>query len=414
MPGHEHGDHGGPGRAGRRHAKNGDEHEVRIDLASNRYETRLGIDRPLDLIERVDWRLARGDYRHVELEDHDGETEIGTRFRVEGLDSRLDLRHRAFGDWQGVLGIQFGERRLRSAGEEPFVPAYRQRQVGVFLLERMTVGALALELGLRHENQRVHGAGERRRHRPFSLSLGLRHALSEAWHLHGALGRHQRAPFPEELLADGPHAATRAYERGDPTLGLETGHHAELGLHRHGERLELGASLFHTDYRGFIYLADTGEREAGLPVRHWTQAGARFSGLELEGALVLHEGDLGRWRLVAFADGVRARLKRGGWLPRIAPARQRLGLEWEAGTISAALRATRHARQERTAAGEEATPGFTLLDAELGWRLGGDRYRLVLAGRNLGDRVARLHHSYLRDQAPLPGRNLQLSLRASF
>lgn len=411
---HDHDDHLPPSLSG---AKNGADHEhlVRLDLDQTRYEARLALESPLPFLERAEGRLAYADYGHVEREEHEGETEIGTRFDLEGWDGRIDLRHRPLGAWQGVFGWQWGKRRLRALGEEAFVPPYRQNQWGLFLLERLEADPFALEAGLRYEVQRVRDQSARLRHRPLSLSLGARHALSESWHLHANLARYQRAPSPEELLSDGPHAATRAYEIGDPTLRRETGRHFELGLHWHGERLEAEASLYHTDFADFIYLADTGEIEDGLPVRRWRQAGARFTGFELEGSWLLSEGELGQWRLSGMADAVRARLKQGGWLPRIAPARQALGLHWDSGSWSASLKGTRYARQDRVAPGEEETSGFTLLDADLAWRFGREgRYRLGLAGRNLTDQIARLHVSYLKEEAPLPGRNLLLTLRAEF
>ncbi|GIX33846.1 MAG: ligand-gated channel [Lysobacterales bacterium] len=419
VPGHAHEEHEDHLPFAWRWPKNGDahEHQVRLDLAQTRYETRLGLDRPLGFLARADWRLAYGDYRHQELEEHDGEVEIGTRFDIEGWDSRIDLQHEPFGDWRGVFGWQWGERRLSALGEEAFVPPYRQSQWGLFLLERFEAEPFALELGARYEQQRVRDrrSGERIRHRPLSLSFGARYALSEGWHLNVSLARYQRAPLPEELLSDGPHAATRAYEIGDPELKRETGRHLELGLHWHGERLEAKGSLFHTDFDDFIYLADTGDFQDGLPVRVWTQAGARFTGFELEGGWLIGEGELGQLRLIGMADAVRARLKQGGWLPRIAPYRQALGLNWQAGAWSASLRGTRYAKQDKVAAGEEETEGFTLLDADLGWRFGPEgRYRLGIAGRNLSDRIARWHVSYLKEDAPLPGRDLLLSLRAEF
>jgi iron complex outermembrane receptor protein len=411
--GHEHHDDHLPLRA--REAKNGGEHVVRLDLDQTRYEARLALDAPFSFLERAEGRLAYADYGHVEREEHEEESEIGTRFDLEGWEGRIDLRHRPLGAWQGVFGWQGGKRRLRALGEEAFVPPYRQNQWGLFLLERLEADPFALEAGLRYEVQRVRDQSARLRHRLLSLSLGARYALSESWHLHANLARYQRAPSPEELLSDGPHAATRAYEIGDPALRRETGRHVELGLHWHGGRLEAEASLYHTDFADFIYLADTGAIEDGLPVRVWTQADARFTGFELEGRWLLSEGAFGRLRLSGMADAVRARLDEGGWLPRIAPARQALGLHWERGSWSASLRGTRYARQDRVAPGEEETSGFSLLDADLAWRFGREgRYRLGLAGRNLTDRIARLHVSYLKEEAPLPGRNLLLSLRAEF
>ena len=55
-------------------------------------------------------------------------------------------------------------------------------------------------------------------------SVGVTWEISPVWALTASLNRPERAPTPEELYADGPHAATFAYEIGDPFLEPEIGH----------------------------------------------------------------------------------------------------------------------------------------------------------------------------------------------
>ena len=57
------------------------------------------------------------------------------------------------------------------------------------------------------------------------------------------------------------------------------------------------------------------------------------------------------------------------------------------------------------------TDGYTLVGASLGyrWQLGGQVLDLLLRGRNLTD-----EDSYLKDVAPLPGRNVTLSAKLRF
>ena len=65
---------------------------------------------------------------------------------------------------------------------------------------------------------------------------------------------------------------------------------------------------------------------------------------------------------------------------------------------------------------ESETGGYTLVEASVGWRffLGGTVHDLLLSGNNLTDEEARVHTSFLKDQAPLPGRDLRLSWRVAF
>ena len=52
--------------------------------------------------------------------------------------------------------------------------------------------------------------------------------------------------------------------------------------------------------------------------------------------------------------------------------------------------------------------------ADLGARFGAQIVDILLRGRNLTDEEARSHTSFLKNVAPLPGRNVTLSLRFQF
>src|SRR3546814_20964522 len=71
-----------------------------------------------------------------------------------------------------------------------------------------------------------------------SGALGLSYQLADGLKVSVSGSRSERAPSPEELLSDGPHAATQAYERGAPTFGKETswGGEASIKFNRSEER----------------------------------------------------------------------------------------------------------------------------------------------------------------------------------
>jgi iron complex outermembrane receptor protein len=73
-------------------------------------------------------------------------------------------------------------------------------------------------------------------------------------------------------------------------------------------------------------------------------------------------------------------------------------------------------KQDRLSANETPTDGYTLVNAAVSyrWFLGDQVLDVVLRGRNLGDEEARNHVSYLKDVAPLPGRDVGVSLRLTF
>ncbi|KAA2285808.1 TonB-dependent receptor [Arenimonas fontis] len=386
--------------------------QVRIDLRQDRFDFRGGVTGVAGLRE-LNWRLVRSLYEHAEIE----EGEIGTVFENTGTEARLELVQNEWAGWNGAFGLQYGHRDFSAVGEEAFVPPSVGRDLGLFTVQERQFGRFKLETGLRHDRVRVSPeGGASKRFSATSLALGGLWQLNDAVHLSLNLDRAERAPTAEELFSDGPHIATASYEIGDAGLDTERAFNAELGLHLHHGRFEGKLAVFRTRYDGFIYLADTGLEEDELPVRQWTQADARFTGWEAEARIELHEGASGLWQLRAFADAVDAELDGGERLPRIAPARIGLDLAWSLGGWRARLGAVRVAKQDEVAPNEEPTEGHTLVDAGLAWHWDTDAagWELFLEGRNLTDREARSHTSYLKELAPLPGRNLMAGLRVSF
>ena len=92
-------------------------------------------------------------------------------------------------------------------------------------------------------------------------------------------------------------------------------------------------------------------------------------------------------------------------------------LRWERGPLRASLGAVRYAEQDRVAQFETETPGYTLVDAHVAWHgdtSGGNAWELFVDGSNLLDKEARAHTSFLKDVAPLPGRNIGAGVRIFF
>ncbi len=427
---HDHDGHGGHGA----------HDDVRIVMDQRRHELRGGLDR-LGAFDSLRVKLARNAYTHTEYEGH----EVGTVFDNDSTELRMELVHRDWGGWDGAFGLQGSRRDFRALGDEAFVPDSQTRDAGLFWLGQRSFDALDLEIGARHDRNRIEvaeGAHPDREFDASSLSAAARWHFGHDLHLSLGLDRAQRTPTAEELYSDGLHVATRSYEFGDPQLRRETANRVELGLHWHRGPLTLGASLYAVDYRDFIYLADTGIGGEGVAVRAWNQADARFTGGELDLRWTLLDDDSGRWTLRGFGDVVRGRLVDDGTrevalavphgdhahhytaqlalsgnLPRIAPWRVGTELGWEGGPWRASLGAIHHARQDRVAAYEAPSAGYTLVNAHLSWHLdtaGGNALELFVDGRNLLDREARPHTSFLREYAPLPGRSVAAGVRLFF
>jgi iron complex outermembrane receptor protein len=399
-------------------AGSGDEGEedevVTLDIRQTRVDFKSGLEQPFAGHDALRVRLAHNDYGHTEFEGD----EIGTVFDNQAYEGRVELVHAPLAGWTGAYGVQFGRRDFEALGEEAFVPPSETSDLGLFLIEKRSWDAFNVELGGRYDRVRIDPAADLPSNRTstFSASAAGEWRFADDWHLRLGLDRAQRAPVAEELYSDGAHVATQTVEIGDPDLDRETANQVELGLHYHGPVLELRLSVFDNRFDDFIYLADTGEEDEGLPVRLWTQGDASFRGAEAEAKITVADNATGRYRLRVMADTVRGELDDGGDLPRIAPGRFGGGLGWSLGSWRAGLSALRYRSQDRVAEFETQTDGYTLLEADVayGFDLGRTQMEVFAQGRNLGDEEARLHTSFLKDRAPLPGRSFGLGLRAFF
>ncbi|MBD9368550.1 TonB-dependent receptor [Xanthomonas sp. XNM01] len=422
------------------HEEEGGHGSVRVDLVQNRFDLKAGLNEPLSFLKNINLRAGYNDYEHVELEGD----EVGTRFTSEGYEARLEAVQQEIAGWNGAFGLQLGRVDFGAVGEEAFVPATVTDSWGLFVLQEKHFGPVKLELGARHDRVELDPAGgyPARSFDASSLSAAAIWQLNDAFDLRFGLDRSERAPTQEELYAGGMHVATRSIEIGDVDLETERALRAEIGLHAHNSWLDVKLSLYQSRFDDFIYLADTGVVEHDTPVRLWTQADATFTGAEAEAVLHLADNASGGWDLRMFADTVRAKLDGGGsrevafavphgdhvhnysvelansgYLPRIAPSRVGADLNWTLGGFRASVGAVRYDAQDKVAQNEEASPGYTLVDAHLAYRwerATGNAWELFLDGSNLGDKEVRPHTSLLRDYAPLPGRAVAFGIRAWF
>ncbi|HEY7216666.1 MAG TPA: TonB-dependent receptor [Thermoanaerobaculia bacterium] len=396
------------------------EEEVKIDLQQRRYDLQGEINQGFGFLRGLKVRFGKTDYEHVELEGG----EVGTRFLNDSWEGRLEAVQRQYGSFSGSFGLQVGHRDFSAIGEESFVPPTVTKNWALFTLQELGTGALRPQVGLRYEKQTVDAEVEEgvnnRQLSGVSGSLGLIWLPGETYSLSVSASRSVKLPNAEELFANGPHVATNAFEIGDPNLDVETNLGAELSLRKRAGRLTGEINLFANRFDGFIFEQLTGEEEGEeepLQVIRFTQRDAKFRGAELNGVLELLHADPHHLNAEFGADFVHAELRDTGEpLPRIPPRRYRLGLHYRGDRFQGLVEGVRAERQDRISEFETATPGYTLLNANLGYRLiaGNVIYDLLLRGNNLTDELAFNHVSFLKEVAPLPGRDVSLALRVSF
>ena len=395
------------------------ERGVHLSMKQDHYELKGALRDLWSAGNGLRFAVGHTGYTHTEFEGG----EPGTVFRKNANEGRIEATFGNAQGWQGAVGAQASSATFAAIGEEAFVPATATRAQGVFGVARRSLGSVQFDLGARADKVKSSpDGGDARSFSPLSLSLAGAWTLDERWKLTANLDHAERAPAEEELFADGPHIATLAYEIGNADLRKEAANQFELGLQYQSQRMEAKFSAYYNRFRNFIYLADTGdswywdEENEELPIRQWTQGDAAFRGLEGEATFHLAANDSGDWDLRVFGDAVRATLKDGGNVPRIAPSRLGAQLRWEHMGWRASVGAIRTSRQDKVADNETPTAGYTLVDAHAAkhFDTGNLSWEVFADATNLTNQDARVHTSFLKDAVMLPGRSVAFGVRVFF
>jgi iron complex outermembrane recepter protein len=294
------------------------------------------------------------------------------------------------------------------------------------------MGSTRIEAGARFEHSRLRSDpdadlfidGQRRSFNAFSASFGASQQIVPGWRLGLNLARTERAPSAEELFARGNHAGTQAFELGNPNFGLEKSWGIEGTLRGKGDGYSLSLSAYHNWFKGYIYdaivddavcLAANGGEPLEFPCFQYAQADARYLGFEAEASVKVAQ--IGRYALNVdgVADYVRATITGSGPAPRIPPLRLLGGVELQGDRLSLRGEVEHSFAQNRIAASETSTDGFTLVNASLSFTpfAGNDRTTISVSANNIFDVEARRHASVLKDFAPLAGRDIRVTARLS-
>lgn len=392
-----------------------------LDLRQTRVDGRAEIDTGDGFLDVVRLRGGYSDYRHFEIEDTG---EIATTFNTEGYEGRVEAVQSTRGGWGGGFGAQYFHRDFSVVGEEKFLPPNSTSQFGLFTVQTLELGDFRAEAGARWEHSRLTADADADLGNPalarsfdtFSGSIGGSYAIAPGLRF-GINGSHtQRAPSADELFANGPHAGTQAFEVGDPTFAKERNWGLEATLRVTGNGYHLSAGVFQSWFSNYIYEQRTGAIEDDLPVYEYRQADARYFGVELEASARLARIGGVTINADGVADYVRATIESVGPAPRIPPFRVLGGLEAQSDVADGRIEVEHVVDQNRTAAFETPTDGYTMVNASIAFHPFGDRNdsSITLSANNLFDVTARRAASFLKDYAPLAGRDIRISARFSF
>lgn len=403
---------------------------AKIDMGQTRYGLAGDLDNPLKGFQQLRTRFTYNDYQHKELEQSG---EVGSRFKNDELEGRAELTHVPVAQWQGIMGVQLQHRNFTAKGEEAFVPTSLSQSAGIFMVEKRNWQQWQFEIGGRFEhsnhNPRV-AMLQTRNFNLYSVSAGAAWKFIEGYQLDLIATRGQRAPNTVALFADGVHIATNTFEQGNSTLNKETSNNFDVALQKTTGRITGRVNLFYNHINDYIFQQSRDSNNDGIAdrvddegiveingsflVQDFSQTRARFYGLEAEANIALLPDTV---NLRLFTDTLYGKLKDNGNIPRITPQRFGFDLNFTQNKWQANFNLTRVIQQDRVAILETETPGYTLMNTEIGYHMRltqAVNYMLFLQGRNLLDSDIRMHTSFLKDAAPMAGRAIIGGIRGVF
>jgi len=406
---------------------------VAIDLRQRRLDGSADYTGDFGVFTGARAKFGHADYEHREIEDG----AVGTTFANLGTDVRLELLQGELLGWTGALGFQAARSELSVVGDEAFLPSHTTASGALFLFEELVRDRVTWQVGARVEHREIEAdpfaspggaayAGRSDDRTTFSGSFGAIYTLNPTYKLAWSLAYTERAPTGQELYADGPHLGTAAYEIGDPGFADERSLGYELSLRKVTGFVTGSLTGYVNAFDGYLYEQGTGvfvdaandpaAPDAELLRTRFVQRDALFYGAEAEAVWHLHATTGHTLDLTTALDATFAAERNGPDLPRIPPLKARLALDWRHRAWHAGTDLVAVADQSHTAPGETETGGYTLLGASVGYRLATSLvvYDFFVRAENLTDADARVHTSFLKDIAPLPGRAFTAGVRATF
>ncbi|ATC82442.1 MULTISPECIES: TonB-dependent receptor [Pseudoalteromonas] len=462
IPGHEHHDHDHEGETEEEHDEHADEEEeesVYAHLEQDRWQGLISYALDNNWIENINLRVGYTDYKHSEIEDG----EIGTTFKNETTEARLNVEHK-LAQWHGMMGYHYSESDYDAIGEEAFTPASVTTTHALYLLEEREFGDVTLELGARiedyeitstitdsehahdHDEEEDHDEGEEESiaysesFTNVSASAGAIWQYTPGQSVALSLSHSERAPLSAELLSNGLHIATGTYELGlgyhiednevhfEPEdIKQEKSTNLDFSFRRFSGDFGYTVNFFYNDIKNFYYQQNTGlvyDEEDGLEsaigahddavaVYQFASKDAELYGVEFDVHYQIDPNAM----VKVFGDSTRAKLKDDeGNLPRIPANKLGSELQYNVGDLQLTLTGTHYFEQDNISAYETKTDSYTIVDAQANYQLslGAIDTQLYLNVDNITDELGFVHSSFIKDKAPLPGRNFRFGIRGYF
>lgn len=403
------------------------EEEIDLRMKRNNYRVRGGFRNVNGPIQRGNFTFDWTKYRHEEVETADGVDEVATNFFNDTFSYRAMFEQSKYKRLTGRFGFEGFSRNYETIGAEQLIDGeIRQKNFAVFGLQEIDFDPVSFSFGGRVETNRYDPINrmlyDELDFTGFSGSAAARFRLWEGAAFIANFTSAYRSPALEELYNEGAHIGTVTFEIGDQGLRRERSNGVEFSLRQRLDKVRFNGSFFYYNISDFIFIspqdADNDgnvDVEDNLPVGLYRQEGARFVGAD-----VSLDADIRNWLgFFAVADVVKAELRSTNTpLPRITPARGRLGLDFRYKGLSVRPEAVFVGKRDRgdIFTLETPTAGYGLFNLNASYTISNQHTAHIfsLASNNLGDRLYRNHLSFIKDLAPEPGRGIRFSYTLRF
>ena len=418
-----------------------------------------------NLVNKVDFTFRESEYTlteaHAEEEGHDDHededehaptvfsndaTEIGAIFDISNDSAEQKIVFNIVDEDNSIIG------------EEAFMNPAKNEEFTIGYYISKDLDLFNVDLGMRLDQIDRSGSVTDEDHgdidsyniddttNSFAVSIGRN--LSEDLDISLGYASVERLPSVIELFMNGPHLATGRFEVGDPTLQSETSNNFDITLNYEKDNFYAYASFYVTDIDNYIALIDEeddhddhedehhededhedehhDEDEHGddhddhghgnLIHANYMQEDAEFDGYEFE---IGRTFDLGMGELKASfgRDVVNAEFSDGHFVPRINPARNIYSLSYKQNDVVFKLNFKDVDKQSDIGEGETVTKGYRMLDTRITKTFNlrdNNELRVSIFGNNLLDEVARNHSSFVKNEVPLPGKNIGVKFNLTF
>jgi iron complex outermembrane recepter protein len=198
------------------------------------------------------------------------------------------LNHAPIGAFSGTLGVSGMTSAFENLGSLTLIPNSDSRSAAIFLFEQADFGRWKTMFGARFDARSLQTDGnasigipaQSRGFNAVTGSVGALYRLTEPLALVVNVARGFRAPSAPDLFANGFHEGTRAFERGDPGLGVETSVNADVGVRVAAHDVTGEATVFVNRVRDYIYLRPFGSGGGAFDSLQVVQGDARLAGFE--------------------------------------------------------------------------------------------------------------------------------------